>query len=98
MVGVEHSAPHIHVGKLLRGGFWVDGGLFGAEIVDVGAGAFFGFANAHRLAGDDLGDFSVRIVHIASDDSAFRADDDAGGLQADLDAMSAIVALGGGVA
>src|SRR5712691_8076540 len=98
MAGVEHNAPHIHVGKLLRGGFRVDSGLFGAEIVDVGAGAFFGLANAYRLAGDDLGNLSVRIVHIAGDDRAFGADDDAGGLQADLDAMSAIVALSGGVA
>src|SRR5207249_10941417 len=56
-----------------------------------------GLAHLHLLGGHELGNPAARIVEIAGDDRALGADDHARGLEADLETVSAVVALGGGL-
>src|SRR5690606_35266608 len=51
--------------------------------------------DGHRLGANQAGDLAVRVVNVAGDDRLLRADDDAGGQEILLDAMNAVVALGG---
>lgn len=48
---------------------------------------FLGTANVHRLAINDLSNIRALIVHVADQNRLSRTDDDAGGLQSDIDAV-----------
>ncbi len=60
-------------------------------------GAFVRLAAGDPLRRDDRGDGALRIVEVARDNRLSRAHDHACGLEVPLDAMRAVVALGGGV-
>ena len=84
--------------QFLDGYFWIDGGFFSSQVINIRTCPLLRFARAYGFASDDPGDFGVRIMQIACNDGPFGTDNYAGWLDADLDAMSAIVALSGGMA
>src|SRR5947209_7013657 len=51
-------------------------------------------AHAHRFPSNDPGNLRTRVMHIARDNSAFRADRDTCRFQSHFRTMSAIIALG----
>jgi hypothetical protein len=71
--------------------------LLGPQIEELRLRALLGLAHLHLLRGDEARDLRAGIVEVARDDRLHRADDHARGLEADLDAMGAVVALGRGV-
>ncbi len=85
-------APEVAVG--LCGGCGCERELVAVDVKQVGHGAFFRFAHHGLVAGQQFADFGMRIVHVARNDRVFGADYHAGGFEADVDAMRAVVALG----
>ncbi len=67
------------------------------DVEDLGGGALLGLSHGDLLAGEDLGDLGLGIVHVPGDDRVGRADDGAGGFEAHVEAVGAVVALRGGV-
>src|ERR671918_559658 len=68
----------------------------GADVVHLGPRPLLRLADLDRLAGDQARDVRARIIEVAGGDGALGGPDHAGRLQSHLDAMRAVVALGGG--
>src|SRR5262249_12869566 len=71
-----------------------EGGLLGTQVEELRLGPLLRLPHRGLLRGDQAGDPRAGIVEITGHNGLHGADDHAGGLEADLDAMRAVVALG----
>lgn len=72
----------------------VQRGLVTVNIEQLRRRALFWLAHGYLFARQQATDFAMRIIHVAGDDGVFGTNDHAGRFQADVGAVSAIVALG----
>src|SRR5258707_908716 len=80
MIVLEQGTPHSHMWQLLDRQFRVNSGFFCSDIINIGAGTLLWFACAYRFTCNDSGNFALRIMHVACDDSLYWTDDDAGNM------------------
>ena len=86
-------APHEEARFRTARGERIERGLVRAFVEEFRQRLFLGPANVHGFATYDLRDVRRLIVHVADQDRLRRTDNDAGGLEPDVDAMSAEIAF-----
>lgn len=98
LVGVEGDdvGPHEGLGGAFGGG-GVQGNVAAVYVEQLGGRSLLRFADGDFFAGQEVGNFAVGVVHVPGDDGMFGADNDAGRFQADVGAVSAVVAFCGRV-
>ena len=89
---VRLRTPHVVAGRRrFPGG---QRGLVAVDVVQAGLRVLLDLPDRHLLLREQLGDLRRTVVHVAGDDGVFRADVHAGGLEADVHPVGAVVALG----